>query len=151
MSKGFYDYLADIRPGEWLEYGVVLVVTMFIITRVVRPTWMQLVALGVGLILVFYRSDRRRSTTHRAFTELEYRLKELYPNLVALEEIALRKGIVIKEPFQGACIGNFTVMAPSKTRYLDLVVESEKTSILFTARCGKMQIANFRKSPIIVS
>lgn len=58
---------------------------------------------------------------------LKKRLKELYPNLVALEEIALRKGIVIKEPFQGACIGNFTVMAPSKTRYLDLVVESEKT------------------------
>ncbi|TMO03530.1 competence protein ComEC [Pseudoalteromonas sp. S327] len=58
---------------------------------------------------------------------LKKRLKELYPNLVALEEIADQKGIVIKEPFQGACIGNFTVMAPSKTRYLDLVVESEKT------------------------
>lgn len=79
MSKGFYDYLADIKPGEWLEYGVVVVVTMFIITRVVRPSWMQLVALAFGVVLVFYRTDRRRSTTHRAFTELEYRLKELYP------------------------------------------------------------------------
>lgn len=58
---------------------------------------------------------------------LKKRLKELYPNLLALEDIALRKGIVIKEPFQGAAIGNFNVMAPSKARYLDLVVESDKT------------------------
>jgi beta-lactamase superfamily II metal-dependent hydrolase len=58
---------------------------------------------------------------------LKKRLKELYPNLLALEDIALRKGIVIKEPFQGSAIGNFNVMAPSKARYLDLVVESDKT------------------------
>ncbi|MFT6506935.1 MAG: beta-lactamase superfamily II metal-dependent hydrolase [Colwellia polaris] len=58
---------------------------------------------------------------------LKKRLKELYPNLVALEDIALQKGITIKEPLQGAFIGAFTIMAPSKTRYLDLVVESDKT------------------------
>ena len=58
---------------------------------------------------------------------LKKRLKELYPNLLELEDIALRKGIVIKEPFQGSAIGNFNVMAPSKARYLDLVVESDKT------------------------
>ncbi len=58
---------------------------------------------------------------------LKKRLKELYPNLAALEEIAIQKGIPIKEPFQGAVIGAFNVLAPSKTRYLDLVVESEKT------------------------
>jgi beta-lactamase superfamily II metal-dependent hydrolase len=66
----------------------------------------------------------------KRFTSVENfkkRLKELYPNLVALEDIALQKGITIKEPFQGAFIGGFTVMAPSKTRYLDLVVESDKT------------------------
>ncbi|MCI0736795.1 MAG: competence protein ComEC, partial [Beijerinckiaceae bacterium] len=45
----------------------------------------------------------------------------------ALEEIAARKGIAIYEPFQGAAIGAFTVMAPTRARYLDLIVESEKT------------------------
>ena len=58
---------------------------------------------------------------------LRARLKEIYPNLVALEEIAIEKGIPIYEPFQGTYIGAFTVLAPSKTRYLDLVVESDKT------------------------
>ena len=58
---------------------------------------------------------------------LESKLKEIYSNIAALEEIAEEKEIPIYEPFQGAKIGEFTVLAPTKERYLDLVVESEKT------------------------
>lgn len=54
-------------------------------------------------------------------------LKKAYPNTAALEEIAKRKGIVIREVFQGNKIGAFTVMSPEKSRYLDKIVESEKT------------------------
>lgn len=54
-------------------------------------------------------------------------LREAYPNVAALEEIAQERGIEIFEPFQGAQIGGFTVLAPSKPRYLRLVVESDKT------------------------
>lgn len=66
----------------------------------------------------------------KRFTSVENlrkRLKELYPNLLALEEIANQKGIPIREPFQGSAIGSFNVLAPSKFRYLDLVVQSDKT------------------------
>lgn len=55
------------------------------------------------------------------------RLKDIYPNIGALEEIADEKEIQICEPFQGTKIGEFTVLAPTKERYLDLVVESDKT------------------------
>ena len=55
------------------------------------------------------------------------RLKDIYPNIAALEKIASAKGIPIYAPFQGAQIGEFTVLAPTKQRYLDLVVASEKT------------------------
>lgn len=79
MLSGLYNYLSDIRPTEWFEYAVVLVLVMFVVTRIIRPTWMQLVALGFGLMLIFYRTDRRRSTTDRAYKELKLRLKELYP------------------------------------------------------------------------
>jgi beta-lactamase superfamily II metal-dependent hydrolase len=58
---------------------------------------------------------------------LEKALREAYSNLVALEEIANRKKITIHEPFQGATIGAFRVMAPTPSRFLDLVVSSEKT------------------------
>ena len=58
---------------------------------------------------------------------LTRRLKEIYPNIAALEEIAEAEEIPIFEPFQSAKIGEFIVLAPTKERYLDLVVESEKT------------------------
>jgi len=58
---------------------------------------------------------------------LKKRFREIYPNLDALEKLAEENGVPVYEPFQGASIGDFIVMAPSKTRYLDHVVESEKT------------------------
>lgn len=58
---------------------------------------------------------------------LKRRLKEIYPNIAVLEEIAERRNIPILEPFQGAAIGSFHVMAPTRSRYLDLIVESDKT------------------------
>jgi beta-lactamase superfamily II metal-dependent hydrolase len=71
---------------------------------------------------------------------LKKRLKEIYPNIAALEEIALEKKIPIHEPFQGASIGAFTVMAPTKKRYLDLVVSSEKTPEAAEAAKGARQV-----------
>ena len=58
---------------------------------------------------------------------LSKRLKELYPNVATLEDLAVEQGVPIYEPFQGAFIGDFNVMAPTKSLYLDLIVESEKT------------------------
>ena len=39
----------------------------------------------------------------------------------------MRTGTPIHEPFQGARIGAFYVLAPSPRRYLDLILQSEKT------------------------
>lgn len=63
----------------------------------------------------------------KSVENLEKRLKEIYPNIAVLEELAEKHSIPICEPFQGENIGSFTVLAPTKTRYLDLVVQSEKT------------------------
>lgn len=68
-----------------------------------------------------------RFETYNSVERLAGRLKSVYPNLAALEEIAERRGIPIYEPFQGERIGEFAVLAPTKRRYLDLVIESEKT------------------------
>ena len=58
---------------------------------------------------------------------LKKRLKELYPNITKLEELAEENSVPILAPFQGVQIGEFTVLAPYKDLYLDLVVESDKT------------------------
>ena len=68
-----------------------------------------------------------RFNTYTSADRLRSRLKGIYSGLVALEEIAIRRGIPILAPFQGAQIGAFRVLAPSPTRYIDLIVSSDRT------------------------
>ena len=58
---------------------------------------------------------------------LERRLREAYPILAEIEEIALDRSIPISEVFQGAQIGTFTVLAPSRGRYLELIPQFSRT------------------------
>ncbi len=65
--------------------------------------------------------------TYTSVDALRSRLRSLYPGPAALEDIAIARKIPIYEPFQGARIGRFVVAAPSKARYLQLIVDSERT------------------------
>lgn len=55
------------------------------------------------------------------------RLKKDFPHTATLEAIAKANDVAIKDAFQGTRIGNFTILAPSKDRYIELIVDSEKT------------------------
>ena len=68
-----------------------------------------------------------RFARFKSAENLAKRLKEIYPNIAILEEIAKENGVHIFQPFQGEKVGEFTIMAPTKARYLDLIVESDKT------------------------
>lgn len=68
-----------------------------------------------------------RFPTYTDAARLRGRLRSAYSNLAALEDIATKRGIPVYEPFQGALIGAFHVMAPTPARFKDLVVESNKT------------------------
>lgn len=65
--------------------------------------------------------------TYNSIDRLQAKLKSSYPNISALEDIALEKKIIIMEPIQGAKIGHFTVLAPSPARYRQLILDSDKT------------------------
>jgi beta-lactamase superfamily II metal-dependent hydrolase len=58
---------------------------------------------------------------------LEKKLRELYPTLLTLEKMATKAGIPIYDVFQGTQIGAFRVLAPSKSRYLSLIPQFDKT------------------------
>jgi hypothetical protein len=58
---------------------------------------------------------------------LASKMRELHPYLIELESIALRRRIPIHPTFQGAQIGAFTVLAPSRERYISLIPELDKT------------------------
>ena len=53
-------------------------------------------------------------------------LRDEFDKLVELESIAIRKGIPIYEPLQGAQIGEFVVLAPSRERYVSLIPDLDK-------------------------
>lgn len=57
------------------------------------------------------------------------RLRRDFPKVAELEEISIGMGIEIRDAFQGDAIGEFIVLSPRRTTYLELVVESEKTPV----------------------
>ncbi|TCR76746.1 beta-lactamase superfamily II metal-dependent hydrolase [Rhizobium sp. BK376] len=59
-------------------------------------------------------------------------IRDAYPLLAELEEVASSKGIPIYETFAGAWIGSFLVLAPSRARYLALIPEFDRTPESYT-------------------
>lgn len=64
---------------------------------------------------------------YQSVESLVKRLQAEYPYIHELEKIAQRRNIQIREPFQNERIGPFTVLAPTPARYLQLIIQSEKT------------------------
>ena len=58
---------------------------------------------------------------------LERHLQEEYPILAEIENIAEERGIPIYDAFQGATVGAFTILAPSRQRYIKLIPEFSRT------------------------
>ena len=58
---------------------------------------------------------------------LERRLRDEFPILVEIEATAHRRNIPIYEAFQGAQIGGFIILSPTRMRYLDLIPQFTRT------------------------
>jgi beta-lactamase superfamily II metal-dependent hydrolase len=58
---------------------------------------------------------------------LEKRLREDFPILTEIEDLASQKEIPIREAFQGARVGEFTILSPSCSRYLELIPQFSRT------------------------
>jgi beta-lactamase superfamily II metal-dependent hydrolase len=54
-------------------------------------------------------------------------MRQKHPHLVEIERIAASRNIPINDVFQGAVIGQFTVLAPSQRRYILSIPNFEKT------------------------
>ncbi|MCC0055321.1 MAG: MBL fold metallo-hydrolase [Rhodobiaceae bacterium] len=54
-------------------------------------------------------------------------IRDAYPLLAQLEDLAVSKGIPINDAFTYTQIGAFTVMAPTRERYLELIPQFDRT------------------------
>lgn len=66
-------------------------------------------------------------------------IKERHPYLVELERLAIRQGTVIHEVFQGAQIGAFTVLTPTRDRYVNSIPDFGKTPTKYAAEAADVQ------------
>jgi hypothetical protein len=112
----YIDHVVVTHPDQDHAEGLQAVLEHFTVSAL----WMLLPWNYVDELL--HRFDRYTNPDN-----LKRKLREAYPYLVELEKIATRKGIPIYAPLQGSQIGAFTVLSPSRARYLDLVVTSAKT------------------------
>ncbi|MCD1266855.1 hypothetical protein B5M44_21465 [Shinella sumterensis] len=60
-------------------------------------------------------------------------IRAAYPLVAQLEEIAIAKGVPIYEAFAGTQIGAFTVLAPTRDRYLELIPDFNRTPTSYDA------------------
>ena len=58
---------------------------------------------------------------------LERHLREAFPILDEIEAMALQRRIPVYEAFQGTTVGEFSILAPSRWRYLELVSQFSRT------------------------
>ncbi|MGK6310828.1 ComEC/Rec2 family competence protein [Variovorax sp. DT-64] len=63
-------------------------------------------------------------------------IKERHPYLVELERLAIEQGTAIHEVFQGAKIGEFTVLAPKRERYINSIPDFGKTPDRYTTEAA---------------
>lgn len=66
-------------------------------------------------------------------------IKKRHPYLVELEELAIQKGTVIHEVFQGDRIGEFTVLAPTRERYINSIPDFGKTPTRYATESADLQ------------
>ena len=66
-------------------------------------------------------------------------IKERHPYLVELERLAIQKGTHIQEVFQGAKVGAFTVLAPTRDRYINSIPDFGKTPDRYTTEAARLQ------------
>jgi beta-lactamase superfamily II metal-dependent hydrolase len=76
---------------------------------------------------------------HGAYTRegLIKKMRDMHPYLVEMEKIAEKRGIKILAPLQGAKIGPFTVLAPSRARYVKLIPDLDKTPPSYASDSAK--------------
>lgn len=72
-------------------------------------------------------------------------IKERHPYLVELERLSIQQGTVIHDVFQGARIGAFTVLAPTRDRYVNSIPDFGKTPERYTTEAtGLRSLGLFR-------
>lgn len=115
-APGFVDHVVLSHADQDHASGLITVMEQF----AVGALWMNRPWLYVQEVINNFHANY---TVQGLWTAI----RDAYPLLVELESIAVSKGVPIYEVFAGSQIGAFTVLAPTKQRYLALIPELDRT------------------------
>ncbi|CAN7325678.1 competence protein ComEC [Pseudoxanthomonas sp. LjRoot143] len=73
-------------------------------------------------------------------------IRDRHPYLVELERLARLQGTRIHDAFQGARIGKFTVLAPSRDRYIRLIPDFGKTPDRYSTEAASLETYGLLRS-----
>jgi beta-lactamase superfamily II metal-dependent hydrolase len=132
------DNMVVTHPDKDHAEGLALILEKFDVQRLwmIRP-WIY----ASQLMSIFSR--------YESVEALAKRLKDEYPYIAELERIANKKKVPISEPWQGQTIGAFRVLAPTQTRYVQLLKDSEKTPQVAADSMSIFEIAKKAVAPVI--
>lgn len=74
-----YSYIASIEPKFLWNYAIIAAFVMFFVTRIVRPTFAQVIALIIALVVVYFLKDKNDVEVSSRNRELAYKLTALRP------------------------------------------------------------------------
>lgn len=115
-APGFVDHVVLSHADQDHASGLITVMEQFAVSAL----WMNRPWLYVQEVINNFHANY---TVQSLWTAI----RDAYPLLVELESIAVSKGVPIYEVFAGSQIGAFTVLAPTKQRYLALIPELDRT------------------------
>ena len=78
-NQGLYTFLKSFEDYDWLEYGFILIVVIFFVTQILRPSWFFFLGLLFAGGIIYYRADQKRYTISSKNKELMMKLKTLSP------------------------------------------------------------------------
>lgn len=123
------DYIVNTHPDQDHASGL----TEVLENLSVGELWIHRPWMHVDEIIRFVDGSKNKNDVvlDGRVTERSLRERfegEYYQYAKELEEIALRKGVDIREPYVGSRIGEFVVLSPDQSWYLrDLIPNSDKT------------------------
>jgi beta-lactamase superfamily II metal-dependent hydrolase len=114
----YVDHVVSSHPDQDHASGLSIVLEELN----VGTLWMHRPWQHSHLILEYFRDGRITNQS------LKDRLQGKMSDAYKLEQLALKKGVTIKEPFQGMQIGEFYILSPERDWYIhDLIAEFEKS------------------------
>ncbi|SMC09499.1 ComEC/Rec2 family competence protein [Nitratiruptor tergarcus] len=112
------DYVVNTHPDQDHASGLSVVLEKL----KVRELWIHRPWNYTQEIIDYFKDKRITKES------LKRRLQDSFSYVYPLEELAIEKNIIIKEPYQGDKIGIFEVLSPSKEWYLyELIPDFNKT------------------------